>query len=279
MSKVGIERLEADASHAELIQVLERDGVVIVEDALAGEQIDGLNADLDDLIAVTAPGAPNHADFMQPFYGFETIRIDGLPGKSATYVDVLQHERLLAVADHDLQPHCVHYLLNTAQLIQIGPGETAQDLHRDDQAWMNHPRHAHPEPFTQPQLEVEVIYALSDFTTNNGGTRVVPGSHRWPLDRQPQEQEIVSAQMSRGSAVYYLGSTMHGGGANTTTDQSRRGLFTGLVVGWLRTEENFFLSTPIESVRRMPERVQSLLGYDNYLGIGVVNVGSPRTLL
>ena len=75
------------------------------------------------------------------------------------------------------------------------------------------------------------------------------------------------------------GGMWHGGGANTTTDQIRRGVFTGFVVGWLRTEENFFLSTPIEAVREMPERVQSLLGYDSYLGIGVVDVGSPRARL
>ena len=279
LSRPVIERLGPDVDDAKLFEVLDRDGVAIVEGALSREQLAGLNADLDDLIAAKAPGVPNHLEFMQPFYGFETIRIDGLPGKSATYVDVLQNERLLAVADHYLKPHCVHYLLNTGQLIQIGPGETAQDLHRDDQAWLHHPKHAHADPFSQPQLEVEAIYALTDFTAENGGTQVVPGSHRWPLDRQPEPDEIVSAEMPAGSAIYYLGSTMHGGGANTTTDQARRGVFTGFVVGWLRTEENFFLSTPIEAVRGMPERVQGLLGYDSHLGIGVVDVGSPRALL
>ena len=279
MSTPTIERLGPDAPHEKLIEILDRDGVVIVEEALLPEQLEGMNADLDGLISTSAPGTPNHVEFMQSFYGFDTIRIVGLPGKSGTYVDVLQNERLLAVADHYLQPHCIHYLLNTAQLIQIGPGESAQDLHRDDQAWMHHPKHASADPFSQPQLETGAIYALSDFTAESGGTRVVPGSHRWPLYRKPEEQEVVSAEMPEGAAIYYLGSTIHGGGANTTTDQPRRGLFTGFVVGWLRTEENFFLSTPIEAVRDMPERVQGLLGYDNYLGIGVVNVGSPRVLL
>ena len=279
MSTPSIECLEPDAPHEKLIEVLDRDGVAMVEAALSSEQLEGMNADLEGLIAAAEPGTPDHQEFMQSFYGFDTIRIDGLPGKSDTYVGVLQNERLLSVADHYLKPHCVHYLLNTAQLIQIGPGESAQSLHRDDQAWMQHPKHAHADPFSQPQLEVEAIYALSDFTAENGGTRVVPGSHRWPLERKPREDEIVSAVMPAGAALYYLGSTIHGGGPNTTSDEFRRGLFTGLVVGWLRTEENFFLSTPIEAVRDMPERVQGLLGYDNYLGIGVVNIGSPRALL
>ena len=91
--------------------------------------------------------------------------------------------------------------------------------------------------------------------------------------------EIISAAMPAGAALVYLGSTMHGGGENVTSDIPRRGMFTGFIVGWLRTEENFFLSTPIEAVRTMPERVQSLLGYDTHLGIGVVDVGSPRARL
>ncbi len=85
--------------------------------------------------------------------------------------------------------------------------------------------------------------------------------------------------MVAGSAVMYLGSTLHGGGANTTASESRRGMFMGFVLGWLRTEENFFLSTPIEAVRNMPERVQELLGYEAHLGIGVVDIGSPMKLV
>ena len=278
MTTANVERFGSGVSDEKLIETLDRDGCAIVEGALSSEQLQGMNADLEALIEATLPGTPTAIDFIQEFYGFNTIRIDGLPAKSKTYIDVLQSPRLLALADHFLQPHCVHYLLNTAQLIQIGPGETDQSLHCDDHAFMHHPKHA-AEPGTQPQIEVEAMYALSDFTRENGATRIVPGSHLWPADRVPDAHEIVSAEMPAGSAVYYLGATMHGGGANSTNDTPRRGLFTGFIVGWLRTEENFFLSTPIEAVREMPERVQGLLGYDAYLGIGVVNVGSPRALL
>lgn len=273
-----IERYGSDISADKLIDALDREGCAIVERALPADQVAGLNRDLDELVDARDPGTPKHVDYIQTFLGSHTIRIDGLPGKSKTYLDVLQNQRLLAIAENYLKPHCAHYLLNTAQLIQICPGETDQMLHRDDQGWMDHPKHK-AEPGTEPPLQVEAIYALSDFTRENGGTRVVPGSHRWPLDRVPEEHEIASAEMPVGSAIYYLGTTMHGGGANSTRDTPRRGLFTGFVVGWLRTEENFFLSTPIEAVREMPPRVQGLLGYDCYHGIGSVDVGSPRALL
>ena len=130
-----------------------------------------------------------------------------------------------------------------------------------------------------PQLEVIVLYALCDFTAENGATRVVPGSHLWPARRKPQEHEVVAAEMKAGSAIYYVGKTLHGGGPNQTQDQPRRALFLGFSLGWLRTKENFFISTPIEAVREMPPRVQQLLGYETHGGIGVVDVGCPSALL
>ena len=278
MSHDPIARFDADVASDTLIAALDRDGCAIVEGALSPAQLAGLNADLDARIDATPPGCPNHHPAISAFMGADTVRIDGLPGKSPTFVDVVQNPLLLSVADHYLLPSCVHYLLSTAQLIEIRPGQGAQDLHRDDQAWMHHPKHA-SVPGTAPQIEVEAMYALSDFSEANGGTRVVPGSHRWPLDRMPQPEEIFAAEMPAGSALVYLGATLHGGGPNATSGTRRRGMFTGFVVGWLRTEENFFLSTPIDAVRTMPERVQQLLGYENHLGIGVVDVGSPRARL
>jgi ectoine hydroxylase-related dioxygenase (phytanoyl-CoA dioxygenase family) len=85
--------------------------------------------------------------------------------------------------------------------------------------------------------------------------------------------------MPAGSALVYLGSTIHGGGANTTTQESRRGMFLGFVVGWLRTEENTFLTVPLEKARTMPVRVQQLLGYKAHGSIGVVDVGDPMVVL
>jgi hypothetical protein len=257
----------------ELVQLLERDGAVIVEGALNQQQLANLNTDLDQAVAATDPGL-RHAvsDFFIEFYGRNTIRLDGLPAKSRTFLDVMQHPLLTGVADELLLPNCEDYLLNTGQLIQIGPGETAQAIHRDEDAWG-----FYKDP--KPLLQVEAMFALTEFSTDNGATRVVPGSHLWNADRRPVPEEITSAEMSAGSALLYLGSTLHGGGANATSGEWRRGMFFGFVVGWLRTEENTFLTVPIETVKTMPVRCQELLGYKAHEGIGVVDVGSPMNLL
>jgi ectoine hydroxylase-related dioxygenase (phytanoyl-CoA dioxygenase family) len=268
-----IERVPASVDPDLLCQILERDGACVVDEIVAADQLRQLNRELDDHIAAAGPGlrSPTN-DRMVEFYGRDTVRIDGLPAKSDTFVDIMQAPLMHAAAQHFLLPSCEDYLFNTGQLIQIGPGETEQRLHRDEDAWgyLTAPK---------PQLEVEAMFALSDFTVQNGATRVVPGSHHWPPERDPTESEIEQAEMVAGSALFYLGSVLHGGGANRTGDQHRRGMFLGYVVGWLRTEENTFLTVPLEHARKLPRRVQELLGYKAHSAIGVVDVGDPMTLL
>lgn len=270
---LGIKRINNNASSEELCNLLESDGAVIVEDILTAEQLANLNAELDAHVTKTGPGLRNpSAEAMIEFYGQSTIRIDGLPAKSPTFLEAMLLPQLCRTADHFLLPSCEDYLLNTGQLIEIGPGESAQELHYDESAWEE-------VPSPTPQLEIEAMFALTDFTVANGATRVVPGSHRWSKERKAKPEEITQAEMKAGSALIYLGTAIHGGGANVTDDEKRRGMFLGYVVGWLRTEENMFLTVPIDKVRSMPIRVQELMGYKAHRAIGVVDVGSPMVLL
>ncbi len=263
----------AETSAEEVSEILNRDGAVVVEGAVAPSMLAALNGDLDRFVEDLGVGLrnPTHKFYVE-FYGESTVRFDGLLAKSPTFAEVMQLPLLLDVADILLKPNCADYLLNTAQLIEIRPGETAQALHRDEDAWFHMPK-------VKPLLEVEAMYALTDFTKASGATRVVPGSHLWEPGREPEPEEIVQAEMPAGSALYYLGSVLHGGGANTTADFRRRGMFLGYVVGWLRTEENTFLTVPLEVAKTLPVRVQELLGYKAHSGIGVVDVGSPMRLL
>ena len=269
----ALERVDASIEAETLAELLQRDGAAIVQNALTARQLKSLNTELDSVSKGIGPGLrhPSHEDMIE-FYGHSTVRLDGLPGRSVTFQEIMQSRLICGVADELLLPNCDDYLLNTGQLIQIGPGETAQSIHRDEDAW------AFFKP-PKPLLEVEAMFALTDFTLHNGATQVVPGSHLWPIDREPQAHEVLQAEMKAGSALFYLGTTLHGGGANNTVGEWRRGMFFGYVVGWLRTEENTFLSVPIDSVKSMPKRVQELLGYKAHVGIGVVDVGSPMSML
>jgi len=268
-----LEHVTGTVTPADLCALLEHDGAAVVEGALAPAVLEGLNCDFDRIVAATPPGVRHPTeDDMVDFYGEATIRADGLPGKSTAFIEAMLSPLLCGVADRFLLPNCDDYLLNTGQLIEIGPGESDQRLHRDEGVW----RHMPPP---KPELEIEALFALSDFTAANGATRVAPGSHSWPAGREAEANDIVQAEMTAGSALFYLGSTLHGGGANRTTEEARRGLFIGYALGWLRTEENMFLSVPLDKVRAMPRRVQELLGYKAVRALGVVDVGSPMALL
>jgi len=265
--------LRVETTAVEVSDILNRDGAVVVEGAVEPDLLAALNADLDLFVENLGVGLRHPADdFFVDFYGASTVRFDGLPAKSPAFLNVMQLPLLQNVADILLKPNCEDYLLNTAQLIEIRPGETAQPIHRDEDGWS-------PMPKMKPILEVEAMFALTDFTKANGATQVVPGSHMWKPDREPEPEEILQAEMPAGSALFYLGSALHGGGANTTEDVRRRGMFLGYVVGWLRTEENIFLTVPMEAAKAMPIRVQELLGYKPHFALGVVDVGSPMALL
>lgn len=269
-----ITTLKQDATEQEAISVLKRDGCVIIEEFSSLETHRLLNSDLSGIITNKNIGPPQKESdpLFIDFFGSNTLRLDGLPAISPTFVKIICHPFLKAVADHFLLPNCKRYILNLSQIIEIHPGESKQPLHRDQDAWRYF-------PFPRPQMEIQAIFALSDFTEDNGSTQIVPGSHLWPLNRKPLAQEIVKAIMPERSMLLYLGNTLHGGGTNFSTESKRRGMIISFVLGWLRNEENFFLTVPLEKVLNMPKEAQGLLGYESHNSLGYTHGQNPMEIL
>ncbi len=251
----SLERMKAGEPLQALVAALQEDGGVIVEGLLDADVLARLNAELDPILEATSP----RREFLNPalawFFGERTRHVTGVTSKSPTFAaDVLCHPILLGICDAVLSPACARYQLNLAHVLDRGPGAEAQFPHRDELVWVHVPR-------PHPELQVASVIALCDFSADNGATRLIPGSHRWPLEREPKEEDFVAAEMPAGAAVVYLGSTIHQGGANTTSDQWRRGMHLSYVLGWLRTEENHYLTTPPDVARSLPRHAQELLGY------------------
>jgi ectoine hydroxylase-related dioxygenase (phytanoyl-CoA dioxygenase family) len=255
----SLQHLPADAPATELIAALERDGAVIIDDLLDADLLARFNTELDPLL--TAP--PAHGEFINPaiefFFGSNTRHITAVPAKSRVFSEeILINPALLSICDAILGPSCASYQLNLAHVLDRGPGTEQQIMHRDELVW-----NYLPKPHAQVQLAT--IIALVDFTAENGATRVIPGSHTGDaemiLDPTEIEARSVPAEMKAGSAVVYLGSTLHGGGHNATSDQWRRGMHVSYVVGWLRTEENNYLSLWPDVIHTLPRRSQELLGF------------------
>ncbi|MBW2390261.1 MAG: phytanoyl-CoA dioxygenase family protein [Deltaproteobacteria bacterium] len=277
----AIPTVPAKATDDAILAALDEFGGVIVEDFLSPEVLDLFNRELNELVDAERNKQqqfPNEA--IAGFFGDKVTHVSGVAGKSPAFVEhVLCHPRYLSICDHVLLPNCADYQLNIAHVMEREPGSEAQFLHRDEWVWKRLPP-------MDGDVQLASLVALVDFTADNGATLVVPGSHRWEQDRYPKPEEAVPAEMKAGSAVIYLGRTFHGGGANITRDSVRRGMHVSYSVGWLRTEENSCLSTPLDVVRKMPERAQTLLGFgmhddlENGGGyLGTVELTAPHKLL
>ena len=254
MSMPVLRRLSADCSVASIIDACEADGGVIIENWLSAALLQRLNAELAPWLEqhkATDSGSAASDDFL----GLKTLRLQGLTVKAPAFVDVLTDARLVGFAEATLSPIGPNIILNNGEVIDIGPGESAQPLHRDDDAW----NFAN----TENPLMINTIAALVDVTPEMGATLVVPGSHRWPADRTPAKTEIISCALTAGSALFFRGDTLHAGGTNNT-NKRRRVLSTGLCCGWLRPVENSYTNVPIDIVRDLPLRAQQLLGYELY---------------
>jgi ectoine hydroxylase-related dioxygenase (phytanoyl-CoA dioxygenase family) len=250
-----LERLAAhepiDAIHA----ALAADGVVIVDGFIGQSVVAAICREVEAPLAAADPGMKHLNPALQFFFGDKTRHVSGMAAVSRSFAtEVMIHPIFRAVCDRVLLPACARYQLNLGHLIARGPGATAQLLHRDELVWVHVPR-------PHPELQVASMTALVDFRAENGATRVVPGSHRWPHDRRPEPHEIAEAEMPAGSAVLYLGSTIHGAGTNSTQSEWRLGLHVSFVLGWLRTEENNYLAVPPEIAATLPREAQEVLGY------------------
>jgi ectoine hydroxylase-related dioxygenase (phytanoyl-CoA dioxygenase family) len=264
MPRTGSMRHELSAATATGGQVAERltaDGYVLVSDMMTAEQVQTAREDLGRVLATTHTGR-------NAFEGFDTQRVYALFAKTRTFDQVAIHPLLLDVLDQLLG----HYQLSAPTGIRIGPGERAQVLHRDDGIY--------PVPEPHPPLVVNTMWPLDEFTEQNGATRFIAGSHLWEPGRQPAEGDLIEqAIMSPGSALFYLGSLWHGGGANHT-GQPRLGVILEYAAAWLRQQENHCLAVPRAVVRELPERLQELIGYNIYPPfVGYVDGRHPRKAL
>ncbi|MFI2280763.1 phytanoyl-CoA dioxygenase family protein [Nocardia beijingensis] len=258
-ASTNLRTIAATASVDEILSIVREDGGVIVRGLLTPDQVARFNAEIDPALRELSPGSKHDNELVAEFHGRNTKRLTNLVTRSEAFRrEVIDHDLVHALADAVFLEESGTYWMTTAQVIEIGPGNAAQMLHRDLENWF---------PFVGmgpagPEVTVNFLIALTDFTEENGATRVIPGSHKWDdfQDRGTPEQ-TVPAIMNAGDALFFSGKTAHGGGANRTSDQYRRAVSFALNPGFLVGEEAYPFLVDLELVRTLPPRVQSLIGF------------------
>lgn len=244
-----IKTLNKNSSIDEIIKTLNGDGAVIIANLVEDEVVDKVLKEL----------RPHYekqgTKFQSDFNGYTTLRLYTVPGKSRASFELLAHPRVMEVCDAVLLPHCENYQVGSSTSIEIYPGEENQELHRDDDFY--------PKRIPGVEWQVSALWAFDDFTEENGATRVVPKSHDLREIADIPEDDVVQAVMPRGSVLFYMGATVHGGGANNS-ELPRGCMISTYSLGWLKQEENHYLSIPREVVDSYPDQIRRLLGYQSH---------------
>lgn len=241
-----VPHLPSTATPEEVAEALAREGVAVVDRLVPAATMDRAREELASHLDATRPGP-------DAFTGQRTRRTGGLVARSATCRELVMHPLVLGATKRVLAK-ATSFQLHLTQVIAIGPGEPAQLVHRDQWAFDFFP---FPRGY---EVQCNTIWAMTDFTEENGATRVIPGSHLYEDGLRFTEADTVPAEMEKGSVVFYTGSLYHGGGANRS-DATRYGVNLTYNLSWLRQEENQYLSVPHEVARTLPEDLLRLMGY------------------
>ena len=247
------------------LQRIAEDGYTILPDAIEPGLLDEID---DALVKLEHDLGIVPADNL--FEGLHTTRVYNLLIHGPTFQKVPVHPNVLPVVEGVLDPGL---LISSLSSIAIGPGEHAQPIHADDQLI----------PLTRPHVPIicNTMWAITDFTEENGATRLIPGSHKRDEPPNPLEpyDDTVAAVMPKGSVLVWVGSLWHGGGANKT-DQRRVGIAMNYCAGYIRQQENQQLGIPPEFVRTFSRRLQELVGYSVYNGlIGHIDKKHPAKVV
>ncbi len=263
VNRRAIQRLSAASPLETQLEVLANDGGVIIEGMFSTDTIEQMNHDVAAVEGQFEPGGATQGlgAAGKSFVGNNTIRFSSLGKVSPAFFEMLDNPTYAGLADAVLSPHCGSYWVNTAQVMLIGPGSTAQVLHRDCFNWFQCCAPHWPD---SPEVTLSAMIALEEVTEELGATRVIPGSHLWDnIGETGEAEQTVPAELSVGDALVYSGKLVHGGGANVT-DHWRRAMHLSFLVGWLTPEESSPLDYTDEDLKHQSARVQRLLGHSSY---------------
>ncbi|GAA6010593.1 hypothetical protein JCM10207_007753 [Rhodosporidiobolus poonsookiae] len=286
----GLVTLPVDAPLDHILEIIRRDGGIIIKDFMSQEAVDKINTAAYKIFDEykVKPDPAKLGEFGDDFYASNTTHIRGMFGKMPLETaSIMQHPLWNSIMKNTLQSTAqswvgdklvtttTGYMLSIASAYHVAPGAGAQLLHRDDAGHCLQAREG-----TLYTSQVGCLVAGTNATERNGATRVIPGSHLWGIHQRPLPELTVPAVMSKGSALFWLGSTYHGAGANVCTpgEEDDVRLLYGVFANadQYRPDEALHLITPTDQIRKLPVEVLARAGWGKSPGgLGNINTQHP----
>lgn len=250
---MSLQKLKNSASAEDVAACIREHGYAIIEELAPASTMDRVAEELSPYIEKSPFGESDET-------GLLTKRTGSVIARSPAARELIMNATVLC-AVKSLLSHATKFQLSLTEVISLWPGSKAQFIHQDELAFDGYP--------FGPDYEVQVssLWALSDYTEEMGATRIVPGSHKLGAGAKFTVADTIPVEMERGSVVVYSGKVYHGSGDNKS-DRVRQAVNIDYIVGWLRQEENQYLSCPPEIARTLSEDLLRLMGYDCCYALG-----------
>lgn len=254
-----LQQVKASEGREAVLTALREDGAVIIKSLFTKDQIHRLNEEVQPSMDKLDVGSKHSEEWVKEFFGDNTKRLNNVVSLSKTFrEEILESELIHQLCEEIYLKDAGGYWMNSAQVIDIGPPSKAQPLHRDQ--WQ-FPIFTHCGP-NAPEASINFVVALTEFSDENGATRVIPGSHKWAdFNENGTPEDTIPAEMEVGDACFITGKVVHGGGANRTKDSTRRGITLVFQCSYLTPEEAYAFNVPKEIARTLSPRGQRMIGF------------------
>lgn len=254
-----LQQVQASDGHEAVLKAVREDGAVIIKSLFTKDQVRRLNEEVQPYVDKMGVGSNHTEDWVKEFHGDNTKRLNGVVALSETFRhEILESDLIHQVCEDIYLEDAGGYWMNSAQVIDIGPGSKAQPLHRDQWQFPIFTR-CGPDA---PEASINFVVALTDFSDENGATRVIPGSHKWDdFSENGTPEDTIPAEMEAGDACFITGKVVHGGGENRTKDLTRRGITLVFQCSYLTPEEAYPFIISKELARTLSPRGQRMIGF------------------
>ncbi|KAK3395037.1 hypothetical protein B0H63DRAFT_385042 [Podospora didyma] len=254
-----LRQVKASEGPNAVLGALREDGAVIIKGLFTLDQVRRLNEEVQPAIDKLGVGTKHSEEWLKDFHGDNTKRLNNVVSLSQTFRhEILENNLIHQLCEEIYLKDAGGYWMNSAQVIDIGPGSKPQPLHRDQ--WQ-FPIFTHCGP-NAPEASINFVLALTEFSAENGATRVIPGSHKWgDLTQNGTQEDTIPAEMEAGDACFITGKVVHGGGANTTADFTRRAITLVFQCSYLTPEEAYPFLVDKEIAKTLTPRAQRMIGF------------------